>query len=90
MNIEFSGFNCVIDIDTYTNGGTAIRLIDADDGMPVATASVWIRGLDEDEIAIKDYSENVGMLDTLVKSGIVTAPHREINGFPIVKLTEKK
>lgn len=74
----------------YVNGGTALQLVDADDGSPIATASVWIPGLQGDEIAIKDYSENEGMLAALVASGIVTDPHRfEPSGFvtiPVCRL----
>jgi hypothetical protein len=66
----------------YRNGGTAIQLNDAEDGFPFATATTWIEGLAENEVAVKDYSENVGMLDFLVKNGIVQEPHRYVNsGF---------
>lgn len=87
--INFAGFDCVLDFAEYTNGGTAIRLIDANDGMPVATASVWIGNLFADEIAIKDYSENEGMLEVMVNAGVVQPPHRFVNGFPVVKLNKQ-
>jgi hypothetical protein len=74
----------------YKNGGTAIQLTDAEDGMPFATATIWVEGLDENEVAIKNYSENTGMLTFLVTNGIVEPPHRQIdNGFiniPVCKL----
>lgn len=74
----------------YKNGGTAITLTDADDGMPFATATTWIEGLAENEVAIKNYSENAGMLDFLIKNEIVQPPYRNVNsGFvyiPICKL----
>ncbi len=51
----------------------ALFLIDANDGEPVATCTVNMPdlALAENEICIKDYSENDGMLDFLVKEGIV-------------------
>lgn len=82
----FAGFDCTYHIGEYTNGGTAIRIIDANDGSAVATASVWIGNLFNDEIAIKDYSENEGILDALIQAGIVHPPHRSVNGFPVVRL----
>jgi len=91
--VKFSNYLCNVVFAEYQNGGTAIRLIDAVDGMPVATASVWIGGpsrLDADEIAIKDYSENEGMLQALIDGGIINPPHRLLDGFPIVRLIQPK
>ena len=38
--VKFSNWLCDVVFAEYRNGGTAIRLVDAFDGMPVATASV--------------------------------------------------
>jgi hypothetical protein len=84
--VEFAGFTCHVMLETYARGGTCIRLVDTSDQGPVATASSWIPGLQPDEVAIKDYSENQGMLDTLVFAGIVNPPHRMLDGFPICRL----
>ncbi len=76
----------------YGNGQTAIKLIDIADGMPFATATVCVEDelLKEDEVAIKDYSENAGMLDTLLMAEVVEYPHAYIqSGFvkiPVCKL----
>ena len=74
----------------YKNGGTALQLIDAGDGTPFATATLWVEGLASDEVAIKNYSENLGMLTFLVTNKIVEQPHRQINnGFvniPVCRL----
>lgn len=86
MDVIFNGRVCVLKKEKYRKGGAAIRLFDTLDETPVATASVWIEGLAPDEIAIKDYSENTGMLISLVAAGVVSRPHRVHNGFPIVKL----
>jgi len=86
--VNFAGYECEYTIGEYANGGTAIRLVDVNDGYPVATASVWIGNLFVDEIAIKDYSENEGMVEALVNAGIIDPPHRSVNGFPIVRLKD--
>jgi len=86
FTFRFSDFNCTYSLGEYSNGGTCIRIVDADDGMPVATASVWIPNLRDDEVAIKDYSENEGILDALVEAKIIHPPHRVENGFPVVRI----
>ena len=76
----------------YANGQTAIKLWDMSDGFPFATATVCVEDdlLKEDEVAIKDYSENEGLLDALIEAEVVEPPHAFIqSGFvkiPICKL----
>lgn len=57
---------------TYSNGRHALRLNDADGGV-YATASVNLPDVElaHDEICVKDYSENEGMLAALIAAGIV-------------------
>lgn len=57
----------------YKNGRTALELIEAETGEPYAVATVNIPEvlLTEDELLIKDYSENQGILDFLVQNRIV-------------------
>jgi len=61
----------------YANGNPSLQLYDAVEHYPYATCTVNIPGLGSDEVAIKNYSENEGMLDFLVSEGIVDKPHRE-------------
>ena len=64
----------------YANGQTRIQLYDVMDGMPYATATVAVDvKLAEDEVAIKNYSENEGVLDSLIKAGVVSHPHLYIS-----------
>lgn len=86
--MNFQGWECYIKI-TREPKYTEIRLMDAKDNLPVAKASSVIDGLKKDEIAIKNYSENEGILEVLVDNDVVFPPHREHNGFPIVKLKVK-
>ncbi len=77
--VTFAGFRCRLRLTHYQPGGrTAIQLVDAIDSLPVATASVNLpaQPLAADEVAIKSWSENEGLLDVLPRAGIVALPHR--------------
>ena len=91
--VRFMHWTCDVMIEKYRAGGTALQLVNADKEShdhDIATASVWIPGLKTGSIAIKDYSENEGMLDILIKAGIVAKPHAWTqSGFvkiPVCKL----
>ena len=71
------GEQCSVELTEYVVGGKAIML-KCEDGSPMATATTWIPGLKQDEIAIKDYSENEGMYDALLEAGIIAPYHRLI------------
>lgn len=67
-------------------GGYAITLIDATDGSPAATCTACLNSkppyIDEEQVAIKNYSENEGMLDALIDSGIINPPeYSEYSGY---------
>ena len=70
--------------------GKRIQIVD-EDGCPYATCTAVVDGLAPDEWAIKDWSENAGMLDVLIENGIVYPPHRYIrSGFVIVPICRLK
>jgi hypothetical protein len=71
--IKFKDWICEVQIRQYKNDRVALELIDAEDGMSVATASVNIpeASLKDDEILIKSWSENEGMTNVLIKAGII-------------------
>ena len=97
MELSFKEWNCKTELGQYKNKRLAIQLVDAEDGSPVATATVNIPefgALLEDEVIIKNHSENEGMTDALFKAGIVTGMIRTHihSGFvecPVMKLTKK-
>ncbi len=94
--ITHSGYKLGLTFAKYTNGQTVIKLVDMEDGMPFATATVAVENhlLKEDEVAIKDYSENAGILDSLIEADVIEHPHAFIHsGFvkiPICKLSHTK
>ena len=88
--INFNDDILSLSVEQYeVDGSSAITLID-EEGYPYMTPSVHVQGLGPDEIAIKDYSENEGILDVLVQAGIVSKPHRQVQSgyvtIPVCKL----
>ena len=78
-------------METYPNGETRIQLYDSKDGIPYATATTRTEEkLEEGEIAIKNWSENLGILDFLIDRKFILPPHRfikqEFVEIPICKL----
>lgn len=80
-----------IKIGTYNNGRKAIQLL-TKEGMPYAVATINIPDADlkEDEVIIKNYSENQGILEMLIENDIVVNTYREIKtgmvSVPVCKL----
>jgi hypothetical protein len=77
---------------TYANGGTpSMQLMDANDHFPFMTCTVNMPGLEMDELAIKNYSENEGLLEFLVEEGVLEEPHRYVeSGFVMIPVCRRK
>lgn len=63
----------------YANGQHALLLTDANTGAPVAKATVALfppehRRLPSGAVALKDWSENKGVVETLLAAGIIQDP----------------
>lgn len=90
--INHNGYELTAQFAKYKNGQVAIKLTDNADGFPYATATVCVEDdlLKEGEVAIKDYSENAGILQALIEADIIDAPHAFIQSsftkIPICKL----
>lgn len=90
--VNHNGYELTAQFAKYQNGQTAIKLTDNADGFPYATATVCVEDdlLNEGEVAIKDYSENAGILNSLIESDIIEPPHAYIQSsfvkIPICKL----
>lgn len=97
MKVKFENWDCIIKFPKYRNDRTAIELVN--DVPPyfetvlIASVNLPDEEIGEDEICIKNHSENEGVLDCLVKAGIVSEPIRYVDsGFvqiPICKLLVK-
>lgn len=68
---NYKGYVCELVFKKYLNGQVALQLESVEDGL-VSTATVAVdERIEEGYVAIKDYSENEGMLDFLIEEGIV-------------------
>ena len=93
-NLSGTDYNVLLKRGFYNGKNTSLELFDMEDGFPFAKCTVNIPGLEKDEVAIKDYSENEGMLDFLLSNSIVEKPHRyERSGYvriPVCKMSVSK
>lgn len=78
--IKFLGFKCRLEKGQYPNGRIALELIEIGTEEPVLVASINMISefLLKDEVIIKNYSENEGVLDVLIKSKIISEPIRYV------------
>lgn len=73
-NLKYKNYDCVLRSSRYNyGGGIALQLFDANDGelISVCTVNLPEEELGENEVFIKDYSENEGMVNFLVNEGII-------------------
>jgi hypothetical protein len=74
LETPYSNYTVSLEWSKYSsNGRIALQLIDAEDGSPIMTATVNIPDvpLQSDEMIIKNYSENEGVLEFLQENKIV-------------------
>lgn len=82
-----------IETGKYSNGRTAIKLIDVEDGSPVLTATVNVPDaqLADDEVVLKTYSENAGIERFFIDNNLASFTGRFVmTGYmtcPVMKLT---
>lgn len=87
--LKFKDWICQIEIGQYFNGRIAISLIGAKGteyyGEPIATATTCLPEIELEEgyLHIKEWSENKGMTEALIKAGIIENQFqtREINQY---------
>jgi hypothetical protein len=95
MNVKFKQWDCVAVPGKYSNGRKAIQLLDAEDYEVVAVATVNMVSvpddqMDDDEVFIKDYSENSGMYESLVEAGIIFPEPKSVSAAGWVNVTSYK
>jgi hypothetical protein len=97
IRFQFRGQEMHLHRGTYAEprSAVALQLYSPDPDLqnaltPYMTASVNVGHADPNEVAIKDYSENEGILQAMVEAGIVSEPIRTVkSGFveiPICRL----
>ena len=89
LKTPYSNYTVVLTAGSYANGRKAIRIVDAEDGIPVMTATVNMpdENLEEGEIILKNYSENEGCLPFMITNGVVSEVQRWVgHGMAVVKL----
>jgi hypothetical protein len=90
MKVQFIGYDCDVIINHYSNGRKALVLISDDEVVAYATVNLPNDPINDDEVIIKDYSENEGMYDALLEAKIIGPALRYIRtGFvscPVCKL----
>ena len=78
MIVEFKGWRCILlpGKRYLQQDRIALQLVDVEDGEPIATASVNIAEedlpMEDNEVFIKNYSENEGMTDALIAAGVIS------------------
>jgi hypothetical protein len=94
MTVTFQNFTCDVVFSNYRNNNRiAIQLMDTQDGQPVATATVnmvdYTNPVAQDEVFIKDYSENAGIAHALERAGIIKRSQKFFGVAEICRLTER-
>lgn len=82
MNIHFRNHEYKIVYSKYVNNNRiSISLIDpiTYESYAIATVNLVNENLDYNEVAIKTWSENDGILKALIQNGIISEPHRVVN-----------
>lgn len=77
LKVKFKEWNCGLELGlSYGNGRRAIELFEVETKEPIAVATINLpeEHLEDDELFIKDYSENSGMLKCLSEAGVISQP----------------
>ena len=92
---KFGTYNVKILPKIYMNGRAALLMVDDPGGEPVATITINTpeTQLQPGEIAVKNYSENEGMVEFLLSNKLAVDTGRVADGryinAPIMKITPK-
>lgn len=71
MKIKFAGFEGDLEFYKYSNGRIAMSIEDDEGCIADCTVNIPEARLKEGEVIIKDWSENEGMLQTLIDAHVV-------------------
>lgn len=79
--VTFHSWPCRIQKGKYYGGNLALVLVHADTGETIVKATLNPEedvALAKDEVVVKNYSENEGMLETLLSAGLVEETGRTV------------
>lgn len=89
IRVQFKDWDCKLVKSKYYNGRTALELVAWQDdeanevfeGEPIATCTVNMPNIElkENEVIIKDYSENEGLLATLLDHNVIKLTERVVD-----------
>ena len=73
VKTKYGEYHVSIEWGVYPNGRRAMKLMDDSNGFPIMIATVNLPGhhLEENEVFIKNWSENEGILEELQRLGVV-------------------
>lgn len=75
--VKFKQWECDVGFGTYVEtNGTYLLLKQEGEVITKATVCIPEANLNSEEVAIKDYAENQGVLYGLIAAGIIAKPHR--------------
>lgn len=89
--VRFKDWDCIVQKPQYENGRPALQLVDAEDGSPIAEATVNLPDVPAgpNQVFVKDWSENEGMLRVLTEAGVLKPTGETVrSGFVDVAVCE--
>ena len=77
--LKFQGTLCVLEYGAYANERLSLKLVEHMTGEPVAVCTINVdTRLKDDQVIIKNYSENYGMYELLKDRGIISTVRKTI------------
>ncbi len=88
--MQFKNWKCHVVPSFYANGRKALMLHEDGSLCATATVNVVAHSCEDNCVYIKDYSENEGMVDALVESGLIKpqAVHFVSSGYVTIGMYE--
>lgn len=91
--LVYKGDLVSLELAKYAHNNQKAMAFNDEDGIPYFVATLCVDDkLEDDEVAIKDYAENTGVLDWMIANNFVYPPHNQIfSGYvviPICRLTQ--
>lgn len=95
--LQFNDTDLYVFVDYYPDGKVLLKLVEEETDEPYCTASVNIPNITmyDKEVIIKNYGENVGVYEALIKANVIKPAHRYtsseyVKKIPICKLLIEK